>query len=82
MDTILYFQSPSKTSAPDKIAGRSMLDEIQAVRLDKAKELLKNSSLDVSTIANFCGFKAANALWKFFRQETGVSPSEWRKLNS
>lgn len=65
-----------------QISGRSMLDEIQAVRLDKAKELLKNSSLDVSAIANFCGFKAANALWKFFRQETGVSPSEWRKLNS
>ena len=65
-----------------QIAGRSILDEIQAVRLDKAKELLKNSSLDVSAIANFCGFKAANALWKFFRQETGVSPSEWRKLNS
>jgi transcriptional regulator GlxA family with amidase domain len=49
------------------------------VRLDKAKELLKNSSLDVSAIANFCGFKAANALWKFFRQETGLSPTEWRE---
>ena len=65
-----------------QIAGRSILDEIQAVRLDKAKELLKNSSLDISAIANFCGFKASNALWKFFRQETGVSPSEWRKPNS
>jgi len=65
-----------------QITGRSILDEIQAVRLDKAKELLKNSSLDVSAIANFCGLKAANALWKFFRQETGTSPTEWRKLNS
>ena len=62
-----------------QIAGRSILDEIQAVRLEKAKELLKNSSLDVSAIANFCGFKAANALWKFFRQETGFSPTEWRR---
>ena len=62
-----------------QIVGRSILDEIQAVRLDKAKELLKDSSLEVSAIANFCGFKAANALWKFFRQETGFSPTEWRK---
>lgn len=62
-----------------QIAGRSMLDEIHAVRLDKAKELLKNSSLDVSAIANFCGFKASNALWKFFHQETGLSPTEWRE---
>ena len=62
-----------------QIAGRSILDEIQAVRLDKAKELLKDSSLDISAIANFCGFKASNALWKFFRQETKLSPTEWRK---
>lgn len=65
-----------------QVAGHSILDEIQAVRLDKAKELLKDSSLDISAIANFCGFKAANALWKFFHQETGHSPTEWRKSNS
>ncbi|MBR3222960.1 MAG: AraC family transcriptional regulator [Kiritimatiellae bacterium] len=65
-----------------QIAGHSILDEIQAVRLDKAKELLKNSSLGISAIANFCGFKAANALWKFFRQETGLSPTEWRRQSA
>ena len=64
-----------------QIAGRSILDEIQAMRLDKAKELLTNSSLDVSAIANFCGFKAANAFWKFFKQETDLSPTEWRREN-
>ena len=64
-----------------QIAGRSILDEIQAMRLDKAKELLKNSSLDVSAIANFCGFKAANAFWKFFKQETDLSPTKWRREN-
>ena len=61
-----------------KIAGHSILDEIQAVRLEKAKKLLSDPSLDISAIANFCGFKAPNALWKFFRQETGLSPTEWR----
>ena len=64
-----------------QIAGRSILDEIQAMRLDKAKELLKNSSLDISAIANFCGFKAANAFWKFFKQETDLSPTKWRREN-
>ena len=62
-----------------KIAGHSILDEIQAVRLEKAKKLLSDPSLDISAIANFCGFKAPNALWKFFRQETGLSPTEWRR---
>ena len=63
-------------------AGHSILDEIQSVRLARAKELLSNTTQDMSCIANFCGFKAANAFWKFFRQETGVSPTEWRMKNS
>jgi len=61
-----------------QITNHSILDEIQSVRLEKAKELLANSSMDLATIANFCGFKAPNALWKFFRQETGKPPSQWR----
>ena len=63
-------------------AGHSILDEIQSVRLARAKELLSNTTQDMSCIANFCGFKAANAFWKFFRQETGLSPTEWRMKNS
>lgn len=63
------------------VTGHSVLDEIQAVRLERAKELLSNSRQDLSAIANFCGFKTANSFWKFFRQETGQSPSQWRKKN-
>ena len=62
-----------------QIVGHSILDEIQAVRLGKAKELLSNSGQGISAIANFCGFKSPNALCKFFRQETGLSPSAWRE---
>jgi LacI family transcriptional regulator len=64
-----------------QIVGHSILDEIQSIRLERAKELLSNTGQDISSIANFCGFKAANALWKFFRQETGMSPTEWRAEN-
>ena len=64
-----------------QIAGHSILDEIQSVRLERAKEMLSNTGQDIASIANFCGFKAANALWKFFRQETGMSPTEWRTKN-
>lgn len=63
------------------IVGHSILDEIQSVRLERAKEMLSNSRQDISSIANLCGFKAANALWKFFHQETGMSPTEWRALH-
>lgn len=59
--------------------GRSILDEIHSERLKKAKEMLSNTSMGLAAIANFCGFKAAAALWKFFRKETGVSPTMWRR---
>ena len=61
-----------------QILGHSILDEIQAVRLTRAKELLANSTQDIASIPSFCGLKTANALCKFFRKETGKSPSEWR----
>jgi transcriptional regulator GlxA family with amidase domain len=32
----------------------------------------------MAAIANFCGFSSAKAFWKFFRQKTDVSPSQWR----
>jgi transcriptional regulator GlxA family with amidase domain len=61
-----------------RIAGRSILNEIQFVRLEKAKTLLSDSKFDMEAIANFCGFSTAKAFWKFFRQKTGISPSQWR----
>ena len=61
-----------------QIVGHSILDEIQSVRLERAKEMLFNSRQSMSSIANFCGFKAENAFWKFFCQETGLSPTKWR----
>ena len=65
-----------------KITGRSILEEIQSVRLEKAKSLLTDSKMDMTAIASFCGFSAAKAFWKFFRQKTGVSPSQWRSAQN
>lgn len=63
-----------------QILGHSILHEIQSVRLARAKELLANSTQDIASIPGFCGLKTVNALCKFFRQKTGKSPSEWRRI--
>ena len=63
-----------------QILGHSILHEIQSVRLARAKELLANSTQDIASIPSFCGLKTVNALCKFFRQKTGKSPSEWRRI--
>ena len=62
-----------------RTAGHSILDEIQSVRLDRAKQLLLNPNQDIKSISDFCGFKNPNSLRKFFLKETGMTLSAWRK---
>ena len=61
-----------------KATGQSILEAIQSVRLERAKELLRNPNRQIKAIADFCGFKSTTALCKFFRGKTGVTMSAWR----
>ena len=62
-----------------RTAGRSILEEIHAVRLEKAKELLRNPNQQIKAICDFCGFRTFNSLCKFFLKKTGMTMSEWRR---
>ena len=65
-----------------KATGHTILEEIHARQLERAKQLLQNKSIPLKTISDFCGFTNPNSLRKFFRKETGVSMSAWRKNNA
>lgn len=58
--------------------GRSPLQELQRARLEIARELLQEGELSVSDIARRSGFKSAKAFARFFRNQTGQAPSEYR----
>ena len=58
--------------------GHSILDEIQSVRLERANELLKNRSLSVSAIANFCGYASESSFHRIYRKTFGHSPRQSR----
>ena len=58
--------------------GHSILDEIQSVRLERANELLKNRSLSVSAIANFCGYASESSFHRIYRATFGRSPRQSR----
>ena len=62
-----------------KIIGHSILQEIRQVRLEAAKRLLRKPKLEMNFIANKCGYGSSSAFSIFFRAETGLSPTEWRK---
>ena len=59
--------------------GRSPLDEILRIRLERARQLLQETSLSIEQIANACSFSSASYLGVVFRRLTGMTPSECRK---
>ncbi|MBR6733260.1 MAG: substrate-binding domain-containing protein [Kiritimatiellae bacterium] len=61
-----------------RATGRSVLEEIIAVRIERAKQLLENSSMPIKNIADFCGCANPNSLRKQFRKLVDCSMSAWR----
>lgn len=61
------------------VTGHSILEEIHAVRLARAQDLLSRPHLQLKVLHAFCGFKTPCALQKFFLKETGMTLGTWRK---
>ena len=61
-----------------KATGHSVLDEIHDVQLARAKDLLREGTMPLKAISDFCGFENPNSLRKFFKSRTGKTMSEWR----
>jgi AraC family transcriptional regulator of arabinose operon len=52
---------------------------IAKYRINKACELLKNSSCSISEVAMMVGYKDPVVFQKFFKNITGMSPRQYRK---
>ncbi len=65
----------------DALTGYSPNKFIRTIRLNKAKELLKNSEDNIASIALDCGYNDAGYFTRVFKQEYGVAPQEWRTKN-
>jgi two-component system response regulator YesN len=58
--------------------GFGIHEYVQKVRMDKAKELLDDSSLKIQDISEMLGYKDKNYFSKAFRNYYSLSPSEYR----
>ena len=58
--------------------GKSILQAIRDVRLEKAKSLLKGGKIHLDAVASACGYKSIAVFSAFFKSETGLSPRAWR----
>jgi AraC-like DNA-binding protein len=59
--------------------GHTILDEINACRLNRAKRLLRETELGVQAIATLAGFSSDERMRVNFLQAEGVAPSEYRR---
>ena len=64
-----------------KVLRRSVYNEIKRVRIDLISQMLLETDLPVSDIAFKLGYNNANHIARYFKQKTGISPLEYRKLH-
>ena len=65
-----------------KAAGITPYRYLTEFRLSRASELLLKTDRPVSVIALDCGFRQASHFGKLFREKTGYTPREYRRINS
>ena len=58
---------------------RSIWDEIRRAHMERAKTLLVSSDLAIATVAELAGFSDSRQLSMVFRQETGQTPTAYRR---
>ncbi len=62
-----------------KYTGFSPIDYLITQRIERAKTLLKNSSMSVGEISEEVGINDINNFTNLFRKKTGMTPGEFRK---
>ncbi|WP_341877285.1 response regulator [Defluviitalea saccharophila] len=72
-----YFSSLFK-----KECGINFLEYLSEVRMNKAKELLKETNLSVACICEAVGYNDLKHFIKLFKKYSGLKPNEFRKLYS
>lgn len=62
-----------------KSIGRSLIAEVRRVRLARAQELLADTDLPMSAIAERCGFPNSQQFSVLFHEGCGATPRDYRK---
>lgn len=60
------------------LLGRSVLEEINRVRVERAKELLTETNLPITVVADQAGFPSVSRMDVMFARAAGMSPSAYR----
>lgn len=73
------YSMSSITKAFQKYLGHSFVKHLTDVKLEYAKELLKNTSMTMLDICSKLGFSSLSHFNHIFKRQFGITPSEFRK---
>lgn len=62
-----------------KHMGMGLSEYIQSMRINKAKELLKESNQKIESVANEVGYFSLRTFVRVFKNNEGITPAEYRK---
>lgn len=62
-----------------RVLGRSVLDDIRLVRIERAKDVLSSTDLAMPAVAAQAGFSNPQRFAVVFRQLTGMTPTAYRR---
>lgn len=63
----------------EKYLGTGIAGYVRSLRVEKAKELLRETNKSLAEIANAVGFQDYNYFCKIFKRLTGTSPGKYRR---
>ncbi|KRF05572.1 hypothetical protein ASG89_20835 [Paenibacillus sp. Soil766] len=63
-----------------KETGRSFVDYLIELRMEKAKGLLANTDMKITEVSGVVGYDLPNYFAKLFKQTTGLTPKDYRKM--
>ena len=78
----LNISSSYLSSLFKKETGQTLTDYIILRRMDLARNLLSRTKLQVQTVAQHCGILDVHYFSKLFKKATGMTPKEFRQVNS
>lgn len=76
-----HYQKTSFYKLTNEFYGTGIMKHIKSIRIQRAKELLSTTELNISEVAFLVGFEDYNYFTKVFKQETNCTPREYRKNN-
>lgn len=82
ISAVVGFNSSYFSTLFKKESGKNFLEYISEVRMEKAKELLKETDLNIAVICEKVGYSDLKYFTKNFKKNAGISPNQYRKLYS